>query len=366
MSGSKKLSLNIFHKILFGYLLIPVLPLLGILYLINTGQAERIENTENQLKYHALSVSNDISRWAEMNLKVLKQNSLSKDIRSMTTIKQKPILENIQNTFDWSYLVYSIGSDGYKTARSDNKAIIKKDGSKAHYRGDREYYKQIVNGKNFGQQVVISRTHGGPAYVLCVPIEKSGGDHNALCMASELSTISENVTAAQIGKTGFAFLTDDKNNLIAHGGDLTKVGDKLVNFGEHPAIAGGRVGRPTQYEYEGREIVSYTTNTGLGWKLTVQQDYTEAYQELITAKRNAIILLALTVVLTLLFAMMLSRGLSLPIQRLTEIANGYSRGKFNVAIPGLDRGDEIGNLARAIQRMGKSIRIAIKKLKQGR
>lgn len=366
MSTSRKFSLNIFQKILIGYLLIPVLPLLGLLYLIYTGQIERTENVENQLKYQALSVSNDISRWAEMNLKVLKQNSMNQDIRSMEEAKQKPILENILNTYDWTYLVYAIGGDGYKTARSDNRAIFKKDGSKAHYRGDRNYYKQIIDGNPHGQQVVISRTIGGPAYVLCVPIETADGEDNALCMASELANISENVTSTQIGESGFAFLTDNKNNLIAHGGNFPEIKDKLTSFSKHPAIANGKVDSTALYEYEGQKIVSYTTDTGLGWKLTVQQDYNEAYRELKVAQKNAVILLILTIVLTLIFAIMLSRGLSLPIQKLTLIANGYSKGKFNIAIPGLDRGDEIGNLARAIQRMGKSIRIAIKKLQQKR
>jgi methyl-accepting chemotaxis protein len=57
--------------------------------------------------------------------------------------------------------------------------------------------------------------------------------------------------------------------------------------------------------------------------------------------------------------------LSIPIQRLTTLAEEISRGKINPQISYANRKDEIGALARAIERLSTSIRLAIKRLSQG-
>jgi HAMP domain-containing protein len=52
-----------------------------------------------------------------------------------------------------------------------------------------------------------------------------------------------------------------------------------------------------------------------------------------------------------------------PIAQLTTVADEFSRGKMDLAIPDLDRRDEIGNLARSFERLGTSTRLAMERLK---
>ncbi len=51
-----------------------------------------------------------------------------------------------------------------------------------------------------------------------------------------------------------------------------------------------------------------------------------------------------------------------PLRELTEVADSYSQGDLDLKVPGVDRRDEIGSLARALGRLGISIRKALERL----
>ena len=70
-----------------------------------------------------------------------------------------------------------------------------------------------------------------------------------------------------------------------------------------------------------------------------------------------------TLFLVFLATLVFARRMVKPIRRLTDIAGDYSRGKLNAKIPGTMRGDEIGALARAVERMGVSIKMAFEELR---
>jgi methyl-accepting chemotaxis protein len=44
-----------------------------------------------------------INGWADMNLRVLRENALLPAIISMDSNQQKPVLKAIQSTYEWSY-----------------------------------------------------------------------------------------------------------------------------------------------------------------------------------------------------------------------------------------------------------------------
>ncbi len=62
----------------------------------------------------------------------------------------------------------------------------------------------------------------------------------------------------------------------------------------------------------------------------------------------------------------MSRLLLTPINNLIQTADEISKGKLDFEIKETARNDEIGLLAKAFERMGISIRLAMKKLQQKR
>ena len=55
-------------------------------------------------------------------------------------------------------------------------------------------------------------------------------------------------------------------------------------------------------------------------------------------------------------------ALTRPIRRLTQISDGISRGNLAAAITETRRSDEIGSLARAIERLRASVKLAVDRL----
>ena len=266
-------------------------------------------------------------------------------------------------TYDWMYSAFIIDADGFISARGDDEPIFGEDGSLLENRADREYYLEAVDGNTVGEQTIISSRTGEPAMCMSSPINRNQNVVGVLATCSFLDNVSEAVVNAQVGETGFAVLVDDKNNVIAHGNlNLKELElEDPLNISDYPALS-GEPGRQVRFEEEGREVVAYTQETALGWKLIVQQDYADAFASVIAARRNALLLLVATIILVVVVASLKARRVVGPIQSLSKAADDMSRGQLEVNISETSRGDEIGALARSVERMGVSIKMAFEEL----
>jgi len=138
------------------------------------------------------------------------------------------------------------------------------------------------------------------------------------------------------------------------------------NLRTHPAVAAtaadpGATSRTVFIDVD-RTVIAYGRRTDHGWAVVTQQDYDEAYAPLRDANRNALILLGASVVFVGIMASLLAPRLTRPIRNLTDIADQISRGQLNARIAEVNRSDEIGGLARAIDRLKASVEAAMKRL----
>lgn len=351
-------ALKIFHKILLTMVAVALIPLAGLLY-ISGYQLEQDwrQNASLNLTLTANGLVGKVNGWVDMNSRALRENATLPDMISMDAARQKPILKAIQDAYEWTYLVFTVRPDGQNVGRSD--------GNPAQYYGDRSYFRQVLEGRPLGQEVVIGKTSQKPALILAGPIRGAGDAvEGVIALAMQLVDVSQAIVGARIGETGFAILVDQQNKVIAHG-QPQRVTQHLQDFSEHPALrAKDSAPGLIFYEEAGKRIVAHTQKTHLGWTLIVQQDYEDAFAPLLEARRNALILIACALVLVVVVAYALSRQLASPIWRLTTIAENISRGNFEVKIVGTGRRDEIGALARAIERMAVSIRMAFERLRK--
>jgi methyl-accepting chemotaxis protein len=115
---------------------------------------------------------------------------------------------------------------------------------------------------------------------------------------------------------------------------------------------------------EGKQVIAYSKKTRQGWTLLVQQDYDEAYAAADKARMNALILLVVTLLFVAAAAYFLAGRLATPIRRLTVVADEISCGKLDAKIGETGRQDEIGALARSIERMGVSLQMAFDRLRK--
>jgi methyl-accepting chemotaxis protein len=176
-----------------------------------------------------------------------------------------------------------------------------------------------------------------------------------------LEEMSKAVTDARIGETGHAILINAQGKVIAHG-KPEMVTEALQDFSFHPAYAAPFFNEQIGYYVGGVKKVAYKIKTTLGWTLIVEQDESDAFAAVNEAKRDAIILFAATISSMLVIAFWLARRISVPIVNLTRLADKMSRGQLVTNITEKNRADEIGLLAQAVERMGTSIQIALRRL----
>jgi len=342
---------GIFPKLFLAMTLVAILPLGAVWFLDYRTAVDRLTfELDQRLGSQAESTANAVESWVEMNLKMARQNAALEDVSSMDAKRQRPILKAVAAEYRWAYLVHTIAPTGMNIARNDEEAP--KD-----YK-DRAYVQAVLGGAPSAQQVVIGKTSGQPALILAVPIlsrEKLAG---VLALATTVDEISKSVTNLRIGRTGFAFLLDENGNVIAHPSERGSQKD-------HPALAklGLNEGRKVEFrEKDGRAVVGFARRTRSGWTLVVQQDLAEAYARITEANRIALALLVVTLGLVGLVSWLLARQFVRPILSLTRIAEEISRGALSATIDEANRTDEIGGLARAIERLRASVKLAMERL----
>lgn len=355
MAATTSRGISIFWKLFIAFLLAALLPLLVTWYYarersITTSQ----ELADLKLATHANDLADDVDAWLRLNHQSLVEHATTPGIYLMKPEYQKPILQAMQKHQPWTFLVHSINSSGMNVTRSDDSPPISY--------ADRDYFKAVMEGKEIGQQVIVSRTTGKPSVAIAVPVRDDGGRViGALSRVSALNEVTERLANIRIGRTGKAMIVAPDGKLIAMTGVAQ---DKdLRDFAKHPAVVAARSGQSVaRFDDNGAPIVAQLRKTRFDWIVAVQMDQDEVLDPVRETDRYMLGLLLLALGSAALFAFLVAPTISRPIRRLTAVTEDISRGQFDHELVEVDRRDEIGALARSIDRMTKSLRIAMSKL----
>ena len=346
-----RIRFGILPKVFVTMVAVTVIPLGAIWYLDYRSTTERLStDIDERLSAVADNAVAYVNAWVDGHARLLHQNAQLEDIVSMDPKRQVPVVQAIAREHPWVFLAHTVNTVGLNIARSD--------GDTPRNYGDRAWFQQASAGAPLGRQVVISKTNGQPSFILGVPIvDKGRGTVGALSVAMFVDELTKRIANVRIGQTGYAFLVAEDGMVIAHPqtrGSLAK----------HPALAGLGYDAKKKiiFNDNGRTIVSYAQRTEQGWTLVAQQDYAEAYAAVAEANRNALILLVASLLFVGVLASFLAPRITRPIQNLTAIADEISRGQLAAQIHEVERADEIGGLARAIDRLKTSVELAMRRL----
>ena len=346
---------------------LPVLAFLGItangvVYVLATQAADvRLSDTGDL-------VGSDIQQWLEFNAEVLQATAVQPEIASMNPSLQEPILRSINAGHKYMYLVSTTNVLGQNVARSDGKPA--KDYS------DRLWFQRALRGESPVIQVLIESASHQPALVISTPIRNEAGNIVGILMfASTLNDLSNSVLQARLGETGFAYLVDEQNLLLAHPKMRQGPIGELDDFSQEPPIRALRSQTDnaplySTYEEEEREEEeegtrwrAYATALPNGWAIVVQQQEREF---LAPARTFTALSVGLLVLMSILLALLLwgsIRQIATPLKYLTETAEAISSGDLEreIDLPGED---EIAALARAFSHMTNRLRSAIQDLER--
>jgi len=359
--SGQKVRFGLFGKIITVMLIVSLLPF-AIFWGITLRETnERIRtDTEALMAQTAQGLMNQVNGWIDNNVSILNTAAKLSEITSMDPIQQKPVLETIQKQYPWMYLVFTVGADGINVARSDDVPL--KDYS------DRQYYKDIMRGKNLSWQTLIGKTSQKPALVLAVPVKSGDDTIGVMAAAMTIDEISKNIATWKTGTTGYAFLVDEKGYVISH--PNRQYVAKRKNLNSHPLIANyrkkGWTTITTRFETpEGRPALGHVRSNNYGWALALEQEEGEVFSALNRVQKFALTLLGCTILLVSVIAWFSARAIVTPVMKLTDAAERMSLGELNVKID-IKSKDEIGLLAQAIGRMQTSLRLAMNRLRRKR
>jgi methyl-accepting chemotaxis protein len=353
--GEDRIRFGLYPKSILLMLLISLVPV-GLFFAvtyIETGNRVRTD-TKILMEQATAGLLDHIDEWVDKNRRMLETAAKLASITSLDTAEQTATLRTIHEQYPWMYLVFTLDEYGMNTARNDGKPL--KDYS------DRNYFKDIKNGKAFSWQTLIGKTSKKPALVMAVPIMRGGEMVGVMAAAMTTEVISQSVARWTKGKTGFAFLVDENNKVIAH--QIKAYVQEEKTLADHPVFllsAGEQSGFKEFVDTSGAHHIASFKKNAMGWNIVVQQGASEAYATLKKFQHYILLVFFSTIGIVTLIAWFSARAISRPILEMTEAATQMSLGDFNVQIHVNSR-DEIGMLARSIMRMQTSLAYAMKRL----
>jgi methyl-accepting chemotaxis protein len=355
----QKVRFGLFGKTLMVMLSISLLPFVIFWFLTFREASDRIRSdSETLMAQTAKGLADQMDGWVNANFSVLRTAAKLPDLLSMSREQQEAVLKTVSREYPWMYLVFTVAPTGMNIARSDDQPLVSY--------ADRQYVKDIMAGKAIAWQTVIGRTSNLPALVLAVPIKEDNRLIGILAAAMTVETLSKQIATWKKGRTGFAFLVDDKGFVISH--PQKQLVEKRENLNSHPLLVefrkkGWTTATVAFANENGEPVQGHARSNSYGWILALQQDEPELLEALTVIQNFALALLAVTVLLAGVIAWFSARALATPIMKLTEAAERMSLGDLNVKIDVASR-DEIGLLAGALGRMQTSLRMAMERLRK--
>ncbi|NJM11776.1 MAG: HAMP domain-containing protein [Synechococcaceae cyanobacterium SM1_2_3] len=180
-----------------------------------------------------------------------------------------------------------------------------------------------------------------------------------------LKKLTEIINSTKIGQSGYLVLTESDGTILANPNqDLLsrKVSDlKIPELAEGIKLNTGTV----FYESDGiKKMATIISSPKAGWKIIGIIDY----DEVMSGTRLLLISILIAGIIFALGAMIvgyvIAKWFSDPVVQLTTVAENISRGNFETLISGTERSDELGALARAVERMAVSIKMAFERLRK--
>jgi GAF domain-containing protein/HAMP domain-containing protein len=229
-------------------------------------------------------------------------------------------------------------------------------GSGADYSADPRFSEALAKKVWFGP--VYFRKESEPYMTMAVA--QSGRNAGVTVAEVNLKLIWDVITAIKIGKTGYAYVVDDKGRLIAHP-DISRV-LRNTDLSGLPQVTAARGTSAAPAEpgaivrnLDGHRVLSASAAIPrLGWLVFVEQPISEALAPLYTSVLDTGFLLVLGLVVAVLAGLLLARRMTGPIRTLDAGAARIGAGALDHRIA-VHTGDELEELAERFNRMAADL-----------
>ncbi len=258
-------------RVTFLVLIITVPLLIAITAYISSRAGSKINaNANDNLQQSNNAMSSKLSTWLEFNVHALEEMTSLSYTTSMNAEQQLPVLKALVQAYPYIYLASTTDLNGLNVARND-------DAKPTDY-SDRVWFQKAKAGTAVTFQSLIGKTSGMPALVISMPIKNQYGRIVGTGMvAANLTTLSEDIQVSKIGQTGYIFIVDENNMVLAHPNAEFTTGS-LHDLSKYPPVAAlrqGKTGLITFTDENGIRWRSYVSTLNNGWGIITQQQEAE-------------------------------------------------------------------------------------------
>ncbi|WP_404454444.1 methyl-accepting chemotaxis protein [Oceanobacillus kapialis] len=215
---------------------------------------------------------------------------------------------------------------------------------------ERPWYKLAMENK--GKVVITEPYLSNSTQVVVVTIAKTTADGQGVIGANlKLDHLAAMVDEIKIGKEGYVFLLDGNSRYITH--PTNEAGAEATESFMTKLYESDK----GMFDYsleEDRKKLAFTTNEATGWKIAGTMYQSEVENAVQPILHTTLIVIAIALAIGIAVVLLIIRSIVRPVNKLVEAADLMSRGDLTVNVSN-DSDDEIGQLAKAFNRMRKHL-----------
>ena len=214
---------------------------------------------------------------------------------------------------------------------------------------ERGFFTAGQSGEAYISDAVVSEATGKPVVTVAAPVISDGEVAGLLFAVISLDYFDQRfVQPIKVGETGRVLLFNKQGVAVIHP-DATQISQLTIKSLMPDQSAATRKSWLTSYnEGDAQRVAAVRTMEGLGWTVVVDAEQSE-----IDAPGEQVGLINLLVSLGILLALAIAIMIILdriirPLRKSTEVMRTLADGDVSVEVPAIDRSDEIGEMARAV------------------
>ena len=224
-------------------------------------------------------------------------------------------------------------------------------------------FKISIRGRNYISPIFITKEEW-PYLIISAPIMNINKEVAGIILA-EVSLVDMwgVISEIRVGRSGYAFVVDNRGRLIAHPDKNLIMDPENILFTDMPLVRNAIAGK--ECVYPGPHLIS-DSETGtkvfgvqsqieeLGWGVIVQQPFEEIFQPFKQMVRQALIWSFISIMAILVIGYFVTRALTKPILDLSRMTKLVAKGDLTQRVK-VNTRDEIGELATSFNKMLKDL-----------
>lgn len=301
------------------------------------------------------------------------QSRINDELNSLETLAAVPMIYDSSIPMDekLSILRKEVEYKGHiRMGIADKNGIMAATDGTTTDISDRIHFTKPISGESTVSDPIISKNDGSVILAFGVPIKENGQVVGVLVAVRDGSTLSDIVDDITFAQSGSSFLINKKGTIIAHDNQelVTSMYNAVESSTEDPSAVSlaqleqqmleGANGNGN-YTHDGiNEIVGYAPVTGMDWYLAVTAPEDEVYAGLKTVQAYIPVASVIFIFIGIAFTFVIASSVTRPIIRAVKLLSTTADGDFTQEISprDLSRKDELGLLARSIDKMQNSIK----------